>query len=208
MRLILATTLFVCLFAAAAFAEEAHRQLGAHVHGESHLAIALEGNKLSMELTSPAADIVGFEYEPSSGEEKAAMEEAKGVLSSPLDLFVMPSGAGCTVSSARVEHVLEEHHDEEDGEYYMDDGEHAGAHAAAEDHQDGHEHDEGMHSEFHASYELNCQEPARLDRIEFGFFDKFPNAQIVDVQAIGDAGQAGFEVERAKPVISLTGVTG
>ena len=41
-----------------------HHHHDAHVHGVAHLNVALEGNDLYIELTSPAANIVGFEHDP------------------------------------------------------------------------------------------------------------------------------------------------
>ncbi len=70
-----------CVLAAAvastvfsASAQEEHRQLGAHVHGHGHLNIAIEGKTVSMELEVPGADVVGFEHEPSTPDQKAALE--------------------------------------------------------------------------------------------------------------------------------------
>ena len=56
---------------------EEHRQLGAHVHGHGRLNIAIEGNTISMELEVPGMDIVGFEHEPSTPEQKAAVAQAQ-----------------------------------------------------------------------------------------------------------------------------------
>jgi len=84
------------------------RQLDAHMHGESALNIAIEGNAVAMELEAPAMDIVGFEHEPSTDEHRAQIEAAIKSLSAPLDVFVFPEGAGCAVSNASVEHVFGE----------------------------------------------------------------------------------------------------
>jgi Protein of unknown function (DUF2796) len=204
MRFLVVTVLAATLPPAMAAADDT-RQLDAHVHGESKLSIALEAGNVSMVLEAPAADIVGFEYEPSTDEQKAAVENAKAVLANPLDLFVLPDKAGCTVTSVSVEHLFEEHEHEDDAHHEEDghDADHDAEHN--EDHED---HEEGTHSEFRASYELACSDPVRLNTIDFAFFDRFPNAQVIDVQAIGETGQSGFEVERGSPTISLSGVTG
>ena len=92
------------LLACAAFsasAEEPHRQLGAHVHGHGRLNIAMEGKKLSMELEVPGADIVGFENEPSTPEQRAAIAEAKAKLANGLALFVPPAEARCELEEVR-----------------------------------------------------------------------------------------------------------
>ena len=87
------TMQLACLLAAGAAcaalpaSAEEHRQLGAHVHGHGHLNIAIEGKKLTMELEVPGADIVGFEHEPSTPEQKAAVQQAKAKLADALALF-------------------------------------------------------------------------------------------------------------------------
>ena len=66
---------------------EEHRQLGAHVHGHGRLNIAIEGKKISLELEVPGADIVGFEHEPSTPDQKAAIAEGRAKLADALALF-------------------------------------------------------------------------------------------------------------------------
>src|SRR5262249_9122269 len=117
MRLIGTACILTTAVAAAAFqvfAEEPQRQLGAHVHGHGRLNIAIEGKKMSMELEVPGADIVGFEHEPGTAEQRAALAEAKAKLANASVLFAPESKAGCVLEQAKVsteaghEH---EHHD-------------------------------------------------------------------------------------------------
>src|SRR5262245_25375966 len=86
-----------------AAAQTAHRELGPHEHGRGTLNIAVEGNKISMELEVPGVDIVGFEHEAKTREDKATLEKAKQKLSAPLSLFKLPASAGCRVTEAKVE---------------------------------------------------------------------------------------------------------
>ncbi len=176
---------------APALAEEEKRDLGAHEHGHSALNLAIEGDQLDMELIAPGADIVGFEYEAESAEDKAAVERAKTTLGEPLALFGLSDAAGCAVKTAAVEIEGEEHHEE-------------GEHAEAE-HDDHEEHgDEASHNEFHAAYTLTCSSPDALDRIDFAaFFETFAGAEEVEVTVVGDRGQASYEVERDEPVVEL-----
>lgn len=178
--------LIALLLPAAAFAQET-RDLGAHAHGHSTLTIAVEGNRIAMELEAPGADITGFEYAAKSVEDRAKLEAAIAELSKPLSLFVLPEAAGCTVVSST-----------------------AGLHGGGQDHA-GHDHgdeaeEHAGHSEFHAEYMLACNNPAAIDRIEFTYFQTFPNAQEVDVQMISDMGAQGFEVTRDAPVLDLSGL--
>jgi Protein of unknown function (DUF2796) len=162
---------------------EERRELGAHEHGHSTLNIAIEGTSMAMELIAPGADIVGFEHEAESADDKAALEAAEGKLADPLSLFVMSADAGCTVQAAIVAIEGEEHHDS--GE----------EHAA-----------EAEHNEFHAEYQLACAEPDALGTIRFGYFEVFPNAMEIEVNVITEKGQSSFEVDRDAPSLNLFGL--
>jgi hypothetical protein len=170
------------------------RELGAHEHGVSLLNVAVEGERVLMELEAPGMDIVGFEHEATSEEDLARVEAATAALSEPLTLFVPAADAGCAVESAEAS-LLEEHEGEEHGEE-----DHA-EEAAAEGEGEG----EGGHTEFRASYALRCANPKALDAIEFAFFEVFPGAEEVEVQLVSEGGSTAFEVGRDEPRLDLAG---
>src|ERR1051325_6055596 len=125
---------------AIAYAEE-HRELGPHVHGHGNLNIAVEDKRVSMELEVPGMDIVGFEHDATTDDQKSAMEKAKAQLAQPLAVFKLPSAAGCTVAEAKVAVEADHHHDGDADE----DHDHDHDKAAGEDHD--HDEHEG-HKEF------------------------------------------------------------
>jgi Protein of unknown function (DUF2796) len=168
---------------------EERRELGAHEHGHSTLNIAIEGTSVAMELIAPGADIVGFEHEAESAQDKAALEAAEAKLADPLRLFVVSANAECTVQAATVAIEDEEHAHEQAGH---DSGEELAA--------------EAEHNEFHAEYQLACAEPDALGTIRFGYFDAFPNAMEVEVNVITEKGQSSFEVRRDAPTLDLVGL--
>ena len=92
---------------------EEHRQLGAHVHGHGRLNIAVDGKKVLIGLEVPGADIVGFEHEPSTPEQKAAIPNAKAKLANGLALFKPGAKAHCELEQVKVS--LEAGHEEEHG---------------------------------------------------------------------------------------------
>lgn len=188
------TSLVIALMVPSALSAQETRDPGAHEHGHSALNIAIEGAQVAMELDAPGADIVGFEYVAETAEDRARLDAAIAELSRPLALFVLPDAAGCTVVSSSAG-LIDEHHEE--GEEHGE-GEHA-----EEEHA---EEVAAEHTEFHAEYLLTCANPAAIDRIEFAFFEIFPNAQEVEVQMISDKGSQGFEVERDAPVLDLSGL--
>lgn len=196
------------LTAGPTLAEET-RQLDAHEHGVGQLDIAFDGQHIAMELHAPGADIVGFEYAAESAEDRAAVDAAVATLARPLDLFVLPQAAGCSVvqASAGLESEDEhEDHAEEAGhadehEDHAEDADHTDEH---EDHAEDAGHtDEPGHTEFHAEYLLTCADPAAASEISFAYFDAFPNALEVEVQVISDTGATSFEVERDAPTLDL-----
>jgi hypothetical protein len=195
MRLAATFAFGIGIMAGAASASAQHRELGAHEHGRGTLNVAVEGNRVSMELEVPGVDVVGFEHAARTRPQKAAVEKAKKQLLAPQSLFKLSDSAGCTVSAASVEIESEDH-------------DHDAAKGAASDKSSGGEHKDpaGGHSEFHGQYAFDCQTPASLTSIEFGYFRAFAGAQRLDVNVITPKGQTKFEASRAKPRIDLTGM--
>ncbi len=205
----LATAVSLTFLAASAAQAEA-RELGAHQHGHGALNIAFEGGVVAMELEAPGADIVGFEHPAETAEDRAMVDAAIAQLAKPLDLFLFPAAAGCTVTAANVALLGDDADHEDHSDEHKE--EHKDEHAHDDDHKDEHAHeghsDEAggeSHTEFHAEYALACADPKAIDAIEFVYFDLFPNAAELDIQMISDKGAKGFEVERDEPRLSLSG---
>jgi len=188
-------SLIALVAALPAFAQET-RQLDAHEHGVGALNIAIEGTTIAMEFHAPGADIVGFEYAAESDVDLAAVDAAIVTLGAPLELFVVPDAAACTVTKAHAELESEEDHDEHEEEGHDDHDEHD---------EDGHDEHAGEagHTEFHAEYTLTCDNPEALTQITFAYFAAFTNAKEVEVQIITAAGAQAFEVMRDAPVLDL-----
>lgn len=172
-----------------ASADEArHRQLGPHVHGQGTLDIAIEGNKIEMELVSPGMDIVGFEHVASTPEQKAAVEKAKAKLADALSVFKLPAPAGCKVDKADVESRAEVH---KPGEKDDDDDDKPGA---------------PQHSEFHATYSLTCAAPERLTSMETAYFTDFSGGNLLNVNVTTSKGQTQAQLTREKATLDLAGI--
>lgn len=188
--------LFPCLaltaIVATPLSAEGTRQLDAHEHGVGQLDIAFDAQQVALEFHAPGADIVGFEYAAESAENRAAVDAAVAMLARPLDLFVLPEAAGCSVVQAAAE--LESESEDEHGHDDHDDDAH-------EEHAD-----KAGHTEFHAEYLLTCADPSAVTDITFSYFEVFPNAVEVEVQIISDTGATSFEVERDAPTLDLHGM--
>ncbi|MDF1669954.1 MAG: DUF2796 domain-containing protein [Roseovarius sp.] len=189
------------------------RELDAHEHGVGELNIAVEGDTIAMELHAPGADIVGFEYAAKSAEDRAAIDGAVAALAKPLELFVFPASAQCSVTQASAElesddHEHEDHADEGAHEEHDDHDDHDdGEHADADVHDDHEEHAEGAsHTEFHAEYTLTCGNLDDVSKIEFAYFDVFSNARELEVQILTSSGAQAYDVERGDPTLDLRGM--
>lgn len=75
---------------------------GKHEHGKASLNVAVDGNRLIIELDSPADNLLGFEHKPGSDAEKARLADALATLRDGAALFAMPPGAGCRLQFAAV----------------------------------------------------------------------------------------------------------
>lgn len=181
----LALGLVLGLSASLALADEGRREMKSHQHGRGTLGIAVDGNRVSLELDTPAADILGFETKAVTPEQQAAVAAAKAKLADPLTLFVLPAAAGCTVAKAEVE--LEHEHEHE----------HAG---------EKHDASEAEHADVEAEYELTCTTPAALTAIDFAYFSAFKGAESLAVSVLTAKGQSESMVTRAQPRLALGGL--
>jgi hypothetical protein len=184
----------LALFSVPAAAEGA-RHADAHVHGVSHLQIAVEGARVEIELRSPGADIVGFEHAAASDADKAAQEKALERLREPAALFGF---AGCTAVEVKA-HVGAEGREHDEDAHDDHDADH---HDEAHEDEHGDEGEAASHSEFHGIYTLDCDAPVTAVSLA-AFFETFPNAAEVEVEAITDSGARAAEATRAAPLIRL-----
>jgi hypothetical protein len=185
------------LAAAAGAGYAQQREAGAHEHGRGTLNIAMEGSRLSMELEAPGADIVGFEHQPRTQKQKAAVAAAKKRLAAPQGLFELPAAAGCALKEAKVAFEAEHGHDDAaKGRPHKEGTEGAGKAEHADD----------EHSAFTAEYTFDCKAPAGLTTIGFGYFKAFSGAEKLDVTVVTPKQQNKFEVNRARSRIDLGGM--
>ena len=180
------------LLPAPAEAQGPRRELGAHVHGQGTLDIAIEGNKVVLEFRAPGDDIVGFEGKAKTTKAKRALASALATLEKPLTLFVLPVAAQCTLVSAKAKVGADDDHDHGTAKTTT-----AKAPAAK------HDHAKSEHSEFHADYELACAQPALATSIDFGYFKAFPKAEKVGVQIITGKGQTSAQATPAQPRVEF-----
>jgi len=157
--------------------DEDHRVHGAHEHGAATLTIAWSGNELAIDLETPAFNVVGFEYVPTSEEDKALLAESVADLEAG-ELLQLSSGADCVFTTAVVQTELSE---------------------AA--HEEG---DEETHSDIDVAYAVQCQNPDELESLDAsGLFVRFPNFEALQVQWLSDTQQSATELTSDSPIVSF-----
>ncbi len=204
-RWIIVGTTFIA-FATAAVAEDkhnhghSHRQMSAHEHGSGSFNVAIEGQKVAMELEAPGADIVGFEHKARTKKQKAAVAAAKTKLKTLSNVVTLSDAAGCKLEKASIE-------------IHIEGGDHDGHKHGKKKSGHSHSHDKKKkeakvesHSEFHAEYELTCSSPEKLLEIAFPYFNNFKGAEELDVNIVGPKSQKKFEVGRKTGKINLGGI--
>src|ERR1700675_3571349 len=91
---------FLCLATASAVAFAEH---GPHVHGTGELQVAVENKNLSIEFHSPLDNLIGFEYEPTTDAQRAAVKAMNEKLNKPDTLFKLPKAASCVAGPVKLE---------------------------------------------------------------------------------------------------------
>ena len=161
--------------------DHAHGTLGAHEHGVARLNAVLDRKTLELELDSPAMNLVGFEHAANSDADKAKVAAVRQQLEQPLQLFGLPTAAGCKEDQQELESPL------------------FGDAPKADD--DGDEHE---HSDIGAHYQLTCTNPEKLAQVDLApLFKAFPATQKINVQLVGPNGQKGVEAAPAKAAVAF-----
>jgi hypothetical protein len=173
----------------------------AHVHGVAHMNVAFEGNNLYIELSSPAANIVGFEHHPRTQEQKAAVKKAIETLEAGEKLFALPDSTCGKLVKTNVQTDVENDSDHEPGQLHAQDHAESGKEAEVEKHRHG-EHHEGddheRHSEFKAEYHFVCKMPQKLTLVDVKLFRIFPGIEHIEVQLLTETKQTALELTATK----------
>ncbi|CAA0307260.1 ZrgA family zinc uptake protein [Alteromonas macleodii] len=147
-----------------------------HTHGEGKLQILQAGSEWQFVLQLPAADVLGFEYAPSTTSEKKRYEETQKVFQRFDDIFTLSNT--CELLDITLESPWE----------------------VANEHE-GHAH-RNTHSDFRVAYLLSCQGPVK--RIEMTGFPHWPSLQHVNAIWVANKGQGALEVTPSQPALLIS----
>ncbi|RKT45864.1 DUF2796 domain-containing protein [Thiocapsa rosea] len=193
--LVSVTAIMMGLAVATASGEDTgQRRQGAHVHGIAHMTLAAEGDKVLIELTSPAASLIGFERAPRTDEERATLALAKENLMAGDAMIRLNIEAGCRLETAEIDAAFAEV------------GQSRGAkhdHAHAHDHDHDADHGEDGHADFVVRYGFVCDRPDALGSAALGLFSGFPALERVLFQYVTAEGQGGAELTPRAPVVTF-----
>ncbi|MGD8847854.1 MAG: DUF2796 domain-containing protein, partial [Desulfobacteraceae bacterium] len=175
----------------------------AHVHGIAHMNVAIEGDTVHIEFSSPAANIVGFEHHPETAEQKKAIEASIEKLKAGDKLFKLsPKAQGKLTKSVVDTDIINASHPESHAEHSDEHDKHHKSdkkHGKEEHHTNEHE----SHSDYKAEYRFVCKRPEKLAQIEVLLFDIFPGIEHIEVQILTEKTQTALELTAKKNKIAL-----
>ncbi len=173
-------------------ADDHQHSLEAHVHGIGTLNIALENQLLELQLESPAMNIIGFEYQPTTEADIQSVKAAQNTLSNAAELFAFSPAAQCRLTLVSIHNALLKG---------------SGAHEHDHDHdhesQPAAEIAEHQHNDISAHYQYHCATPAQLNSIDLaGLFKLFTQTEKIQVQLIVGDHQQGAELSAKNTSLS------
>lgn len=150
----------------------------AHVHGAAKLAIAIDSQKVSFDLDTPAEGLYGFEHEPKTPAEKKAVVDAHAQFTSHADdLFRFSKESGCTTTKTEVKK----------------EGETGQKQPPAKQ----------THSDVNALVEFNCTKPVAGSKVVIALIQKFPHIKSIQVQIISDKIQRAETIKKPEHEMDL-----
>lgn len=157
-----------------------------HVHGLAELEIAVDGGEVTLLLTSPLDNLLGFERAPKNDKEIAAVRKMAQTLRRANLLFALAPAARCSLLSVSLASPTLPPDLLNGDAAAAAAGEAPGANAsqvAADE-----------HTELSAEYRYRCDEAGKLGMIEMKLFDAFSGIERLKVASVSARGQAAAEL--------------
>lgn len=181
-----------------------HEHHGKHEHGVADMDIALDNGQLLVQLKSPAANFLGFEYEPSTKAQKKAYAHVTKTLNNPKKILDLDGGK-CKITDKDVDMPFALNNHDHKHEHHSDEHKHE-AHHDEHDHEK-HDHDEQEHAATHSDIEFTylytCKKPEKLEHIEVELFERFNGFEKINVQWVANNQQGSATLSPKNHVIEL-----
>jgi hypothetical protein len=171
---VLAAALAV-LSQSAPLSAQAHEP-GAHVHGVATLEVALDAKVLTIDLSSPLDNLIGFEHLPQTDKQKALVRSMADKLSKADKLFIPTPAAGCTLQNTELSSLVLDKDPK------------------AKTKQDAANGEEAGHADLDGEFVFTCTHPQNLHDIEARLFAPFPNLHILNVAVATSKGQTAAKL--------------
>ncbi len=152
-------------------------ELGAHVHGIATLQIAVDEKTLTLDLSSPLDNLIGFEHMPRDAKQKAAVKNMADSLNHAERFFIPTAEAQCTLQSVKLDSPVLKAETAPDKK------------AAAKPHQE-----ERVHADIDGEFVFACKHTDKLHDLEVKLFDSYPNLHKVKVEVATQKKQAAAEL--------------
>ena len=160
--------------------------VGAHEHGVVRMGLAVDGQRISLNLEIPAATVFGFEHDPETEEEIALVSEAMELLRTRVgEVIAVSPELACELEDVEVvssPEVDEGHSHSEDEDAHSDDEGHS------------HSEDEDAHSEVGVAASWFCGQSVEGTNANLRLGSLWPDAELVDLTVITSMGQAAGRV--------------
>ncbi|MCM8565632.1 DUF2796 domain-containing protein [Thauera linaloolentis] len=165
-----------------------HEAHAAHEHGVATLRVVSADTVLMIEFASPLDNLVGFEHEPRTDEQRKAMADAERLLRDGAGLFRPSAGAECLLLGVKLDSP------------WPQDGHHEHRHGHDEAHEAGG--DDG-HADLEAEYRFECATPDRLKVLQTRLFDTFPRLRELRAERATASGQGSAALTPGKADLPL-----
>lgn len=134
----------------------------AHVHGQAHLDVAIDGGTVTLMLESPTDSLTGFEHPPRNAAEHAAVAKMKTTLEHADGVFRFDPAAACRQTRVSLASLL-----------------------LGSPPEPGHE----GHADLDGEFVFQCAHPEQLHGMDVRLADAFPRMKKILVEIAGPRGQ-------------------
>ncbi|WP_434952638.1 DUF2796 domain-containing protein [Shewanella sp. HL-SH4] len=161
-----------------------YAHLDAHVNGLAQVTIAIEDQTIEIEISAPAADLVGFEHVAKTESDIKSVADLATKLAKDADLFVLKAGNCKLVNST------------------INTSSMTNQNSGVTDKVNKPSHNDG-HSEVVAHYRYHCKKIENLSTITVTVFEKFPSIEKIQAMWVTSTQQGAITLNIKNNIISL-----
>lgn len=166
-----------------------------HEHGVASLSIANHADGLEIILRSPAQNLAGFEYKPSTDEDKLKLKDVTETLEKGDELFTLNPEAGCELKDTE---VLATQLGDSLDEAAQDEPQMPTSNTTSDDATPN----PNAHNDMEVTWAYVCNAPAELTSITSNLFGTFPDGFTrIEVDWATDQAQANLSLDQDAAIL-------